>query len=105
MLGVLSDDELARYGEIARDQAEQELNRWWWQALLALGAVGALTWAAHKMMAAPTGATSWRPLIVAFGVSLALGYWPYRRIKNWALWKGHVKAVGAEQNRRRNWQG
>ena len=94
----LSDDELARYGEIARDQASAELSRWWVQAVLAFGAVCAFGWAAVRWGIEAAGFG--RAVVVAAGVGLLLAYSPYRRVKNWILWRRHCKAVSFEQERR-----
>jgi hypothetical protein len=103
LLDALTDDELARYGEIARDQASQELERWWLQAALALAAIGAVAWAAMRWSAAGVEATGvGRSAMVALGLAAVFGYWPYRRLKNWSLWRGHCKAVNAELARRRS---
>jgi hypothetical protein len=102
LLDALTDDELARYGEIARDQASQELERWWLQAALALAAIGAVAWAAVRWNAAGMETTGvGRSAMAALGVAAVCGYWPYRRLKNWSLWRGHCKAVSAELARRR----
>ena len=96
LLGVLTDDELARYGEIARDQATHELRNWGLQAALGLSALGAAAWGAAALDVGGLGRSAgW-----ALGVAAALGYWPYRRVKNWSLWQRHCKAVVAEQTRR-----
>jgi hypothetical protein len=102
LLDALTDDELARYGEIAHDQASQELERWWLQAALALAAVGAVAWAAMRWSAAGMEMTGiGRSAMAALGLAAVFGYWPYRRLKNWSLWRGHCKAVSAELARRR----
>ena len=102
LLGALNDDELARYGEIARDQAAHELERWWLQAMLAVAAVAAIGWAAVKWSAAGMEASGLgRSLMLALGLAAVLGYWPYRRARNWVLWTKHARAVSAEQARRR----
>jgi len=106
LLLVLSDDELARYGEIARDQAAAELSRWWLQAGLAMAAVAAFGWATARwgiagMEAIGVEAAGFgRAVVVALGIGLALAYSPYRRVRNWTLWQRHCKAVQAEQERR-----
>jgi hypothetical protein len=107
LLNVLSDDQLARYGEIARDQASAELSRWWLQALIALAAVlvfgfGVATWGIAGIEAGgiePEGFG--RSVVVALGIGLLLAYFPYRRVRNWKLWNAHCQAVAAEQSRRR----
>ncbi len=97
LLFVLTDDELARYGEIARDQARHEMRNWWWQAVLGLSALGAGVWGMTGLEGPGIGRSAgW-----ALGAAAALGYWPYRRVRNWSLWNRHVKAVGAEMARRK----
>ncbi len=108
MLGVLSDDELARYGEIARDQASAELSRWWVQAAMAIGALSAFVWATAKWGIAGLEALGVeaagfsKAVLLGIGVGVVLGYSPYRRMRNWTLWNRHCKAVRAEQERRLN---
>ena len=106
LLTVLTDDQLARYGEIARDQATAELSRWWWQAMLAVGAVSAFAWATAKWGIAGVETASievagfGRAVVLGLGLGFVLAYCPYRRLKNWTLWNQHCKAVRAEQERR-----
>ncbi len=106
LLDLLSDDELARYGEIARDQAQAELSRWWIQAGLLAGAISALAWATAKWGIAGTATLGveaqgfGRAVVVAGGLGLLLAYLPYRRVRNWTLWNRHCKAVRDEQRRR-----
>ena len=103
---MLSDDELARYGEIARDQAAAELSRWWLQGMLMLGALASLAWATVRWGIA--GVESGRVEVAGFGTgvmlgllgALALAYSPYRQVRNWTLWQRHCKAVLVEQERR-----
>jgi hypothetical protein len=111
LLDCLTDDQLARYGEIARDQAAAELSRWWLQVLFAVAAVGAFAWALSTwgvariegLEALGVEAEGFgRSVAFAFGLGLLLAYFPYRRVKNWLLWNAHCKAVAAEQSRRRN---
>ena len=106
LLNLLTDDELARYGEIARDQASAEQQRWWLQALLAAGAVASFLWATVKWGIAGIEAAGIEPagfgraVMLGLGLGLLLAYSPYRRIKNWTLWNRHCRAVLAEQQRR-----
>jgi hypothetical protein len=106
LLNVLSDDELARYGEIARDQAAAELSRWWVQVLLGCGALASFAWASVKWGIAGIQAVGIEAagfggaVIAAIGAGLMLAYPPYRRMRNWTLWRRHCKAVAAEQQRR-----
>jgi len=107
LLVALSDAELARYGEIARDQAKAELSRWWVQAGLLLGSIAAFWWATAKWGIAgsamlgvePQGFGRWVVLPAALGAALA--YPPYRRVRGWTMWNRHCKAVRDEQMRRR----
>src|SRR5262245_14394043 len=107
LLNALTDDELARYGEIARDQASAELERWWLPAMLALGALMSLSWATAKWGIAGMETVGvevsgfGRSVVLGIGLGLLLAYSPYRRIKNWTLWNRHCRAVLAEQERRR----
>jgi hypothetical protein len=106
LLLKLSDDELARYGEIARDQAAAEVSRWWVQAVLAVGALVAFGWAVLRWGIAGNGTTGieaagfGRAVAIAAGLGLLLAYSPYKRVKNWFLWRRHCKAVLFEQKRR-----
>ena len=108
LLLALTDDELARYGEVARDQAAHELRNWGLQAALAVAAVGCVAWAWARwgagIEAAGLDAECFRCVAAWFAIALALGYWPYRRVKNWSLWQRHVKAVNAERARRKDEQ-
>ncbi len=103
LLITLSDDELARYGEVARDQAAAELSRWWLQAVLAVAAIGAFGWAGARWSVAAAGieaAGLGRAVGLAIAGGLLLAYSPYRRVRNWTLWRRHCKAVLDEQERR-----
>ena len=106
LLMALSDDELARYGEIARDQATAELSRWWLQAGLAAGALASFAWALARWGIAGIGAAGieaagfGRAVALGLGIGLALAWSPYQRVRNWTLWRRHCRAVWAEQRRR-----
>jgi hypothetical protein len=97
LLAALSDDELVRYGEIARDQMRRELGDWWLQLLLTAGAVGSLVWMGWGVVTTGVG----RSTLLQLGLAVALGYWPYRKAKVRALWLSHCAAVDKEQDRRR----
>ena len=107
LLRALSDEELARYGEIARDQAALELTGWGWQLVLAIAALATMAWSVVKwgiagvqalgIEAAGLGSS----VALGLGSALALGYSPYRRVRNWTLWNRHCRAVLDEQERRR----
>lgn len=97
LLGALTDDELARYGEIAADQRRQEWRHAWAQLLLLGASLGCLAWAARSF--AMNGLT-WVGAASVLG-SCALGYWPYRQAVVRRLWRRHVRAVEREKARRR----
>ncbi|MEM1307357.1 MAG: hypothetical protein AAGG99_07520, partial [Pseudomonadota bacterium] len=98
LLSFLSDDELARYGEIARDQLDQEWQRGFLQALggitglaLMAGAAAALIW-------------GWVALWLAASVAIvgcAIDVWAWKKVKARRLWRSHIRAVADEQARRR----
>ena len=103
MLSTLSDDELARYGEIARDQAAAELTRWWLQVLLMIGAAVSFAVGIDRLVGERHGNASGggsHMIAVALTAGLVLAYSPYRRLRNWTLWRRHCKAVSSEQERR-----
>lgn len=96
LLGVLTDDELAKYGEVAQDQIDREL-RWRKAQIAAAVAAGALmVWVLIRLF--DTGAE--RALFYTLGLAAALVYWPYRGRRTRRLWQGHSAAVKAEQSRR-----
>jgi hypothetical protein len=96
LLGSLSDDELARYGEIARDQVARELQHRWLQAAFAVGALGSGLWTTWGVILAGFRGSA----LLTLGLAAALGYWPYRKAKTRRLWRVHCDAVRAEQARR-----
>ena len=97
LLGDLTDDELARCADIARDQMRRELRSWWVQILLAGGAAMSMLWMGWGLMI--SGVT--RSTLLPLGLSAVLSYWPYRKAKVRSLWQHHCDAVEAEQERRR----
>jgi hypothetical protein len=97
----LTDDELARYGQIANDQYRREVRWWWAQALLCLAAGGAVLWALRSLFLAGSG----RLALLMLGFSALLGYWPYRKAKSRRLWWGHYQTVVEEQQRRLSGRG
>jgi hypothetical protein len=54
LLGALTDDELARYGEIAADQRRQEWRHAWAQLLLSGASVAFLAWAVIGLTVKPS---------------------------------------------------
>lgn len=96
LLGVLTDDELVKYGEVAQDQIDREM-RWRKAQIAAAVAAGALmVWVLIRLFDA--GAE--RALFYTLGLAALLVYWPYRSRRTRRLWQGHSAAVEAEQSRR-----
>jgi hypothetical protein len=108
LLSILSDEELARFGEIAADQAALELEGWQWQVALLAGAAMATVWSAVKWGLAEIEALGVKDVgfgsgvVLGLGSAVALGYSPYRRVRNWTLWTRHGRSVRYEQERRRS---
>ena len=96
LLSTLTDDELDRYGEIAKDQRNLEYDRWWMQILCIVGAICALGWAVREMVA--SGGLRW--VLVLLAASLALAVWPFRKARMRRMWDRHCKAVSQEKARR-----
>jgi hypothetical protein len=103
LLTLLSDAELARYGEIAHDQATAEWSRWRIEGAVLLATAAALGgtvlyWGLDGLadLAAETsGARAMLGMVLG-----AMIYLPYRRAKNLKLWNRHCEAVRDEQRRR-----
>ena len=96
LLSSLTDEELSRYGEIARDQRNIEYDRWWAQVLCMLAAGGGLALAAREFWSGGITRTAVALLIAA----IAAGIWPYRKAKMRRLWGQHCQAVAQEKQRR-----
>ena len=97
MLQSLTDDELERYGDVARDQRKKELDHWWAQILSAVMASIALGYAVWLVFMGRSTFAAFCLLVVA----IVLGIWPYQKAKMRRLWQKHCKAVAAEQARRK----
>jgi hypothetical protein len=96
LLSFLSDDELARYGEIAKDQEAIEGNLRWLQ--IASVVVGTCLLVASGLVFS-SGASIGLAILLA-GVGIAAEVWPYKKAKARKMWAGHAAAVKAEQKRR-----
>ncbi|MEO1695061.1 MAG: hypothetical protein AAFR55_07475 [Pseudomonadota bacterium] len=97
LLSFLSDDELARYGDIARDQLDQE-----WQRGL-LQALGGITGLALMAGAAAALIWGWVALWLAVSVAIvgcAIDVWAWKKVKARRLWRSHIRAVADEHARR-----
>lgn len=98
LLGALTDEELARYGEIAGDQVRLERERWRLQVLLVIGAL--VVFVAGVVILYKGGVTF--AGLATVGLSAALGYWPYQKARMRRLWTGHRQAVETELEGRRS---
>ena len=98
LLQSLTDDELKRYGEVARDQRNKELDHWWAPILSAVIASIALGYAVWLVVMGRSTLAAFCLLVV----TIVLGIWPYQKAKMRSLWQKHCKAVAAEQARRKN---
>ncbi len=96
LLGALTDDELRRYAEIARDQRNIEYERWWAQVLLWVAAAASFGFAVWQLTVA--GLTTL--VVLAMLAAVAAGYWPYRKVQMRRLWQRHCEAVARELARR-----
>lgn len=96
LLSSLSDDELSRYGEIARDQHALEYGNWWGQIGCMLASIAALVWGSWRLVVSGMTAET----ILAMVAAVVLGYWPWRKVRTRRLWQGHCEAVAREQARR-----
>ena len=97
LLTSLTDEELARYGEIAADQRRQEWRHAWAQVLLGIAAVAGVVWALRTMA---LNGLSWGPA-AGLALGFACAYWPYRQWVVRKLWRRHLVAVEREKARRR----
>ncbi len=97
LLGVLSDEELGQYGELALDQARKESQRAALHAVMLLAAMCLIAWASWTIY--HDGQTGWLVYLalVAGGV---LVYLPWQSLKVRKLWLGHHARVEEEVARR-----
>ena len=97
LLASLTEDEVARYMQVATDQIRRE-ERWW--ALKIASALTALVlWALLVRQGFAAGFGKW--VIAGLGLALAMGYWPWRVMKCRQLWQRHYDAAHAELSSRR----
>ena len=96
LLQSLTDDELDRYGEIALDQRNVELDHWWAQVLSMVGACVAFGCAVWAFIIGESVSIALFFVLVA----IVLGVWPYQKAKMRSLWGKHCKAVAEEKARR-----
>jgi hypothetical protein len=98
LLESLTDDEVARYMGVARDQVKLEERHWVVKAGSAVIAVllaVVLAWQALRL-----GFTRWH--FGGLGLAFAMGYWPWRVFACRRLWLKHFDAAKAELARRQS---
>ncbi|MEL6872141.1 MAG: hypothetical protein AAFO62_04960 [Pseudomonadota bacterium] len=96
LLSSLSDEELAKYGEIVVDQAAIEWQR---AAAQVVCAIAALSLTAASLYLGLAGAAT-RTALATGALGLGVGYWPWRKARTRRLWKTHHEAVAREKERR-----
>ncbi len=96
LLAELTDDELAKYGEIARDQRNLELERPGLQILC--GVVALLALAIGISEGVQNGMTVLAVICMALGG--VLGFWLFQKSRTRRFWNKHCAAVVNEKTRR-----
>ncbi|MBX9926770.1 MAG: hypothetical protein K2Y05_10465 [Hyphomicrobiaceae bacterium] len=97
LLEELTDEEVARYMDVARDQLNHEERLAWLKVALAATAAALVAYdLAHGYR---NGITSWH--VGVLGLAAVLGYWPWKVRAYRRLWMKHVAAAKAELARRR----
>jgi hypothetical protein len=96
LLSALTDEELDRYGEIARDQRNLEFEKAWAQGLCVIGAFIAFGFAVREVI--NQGVT--QACVALLLAAAALGFWPYQKARMRWLWNQHCAAVAREKARR-----
>lgn len=96
LLSSLSDDQLLRYGEIARDQKQLEWNN---AALQGLAIGGAVVLVA-AIVAEIYAGWSWYYVGLTALIAGACANFPWQKHRMRSLWTRHIKAVEQERLRR-----
>ncbi len=97
LLEELTDEEVTRYMDIARDQLNHEERLAWLKVSLATIAAALVAYdLAHGYR---NGITTWH--VVGLALAALLGYWPWKVRAYRRLWMKHVAATKAELARRR----
>ncbi len=96
LLSSLSDEEVARYMDVARDQIRNEEQLSGLKIASAIGGAVVVAWFVWQGLT--TGFGKW--VIAGLGLGLAMGYWPWRVSKCKALWQNHFDAARAELAKR-----
>ena len=96
LLSSLSDEQLTRYGDIARDQQTLEWNNALMQALALAGALALLAAGVAEVLAG----WSWQLIVLTVAAAAICGNFPWQKHRMRRLWGRHLRAVKAEQARR-----
>ncbi|MCH9806436.1 MAG: hypothetical protein K0U74_01770 [Alphaproteobacteria bacterium] len=97
LLGVLTDEELTQYGQMALDQVRRETSRNLIYGLMVIAGLALIAWAAWTIYG--IGETGWL-VYLALGAAGILVYLPWRSVKTRKLWLGHYERVKQELARR-----
>jgi len=92
----LTDDELAKYGKIAKDQRDLEFERLGMQILCGLGMLLVLAIGVYEAL--QNGATNLAVICIILAV--VLGFWLLQKSRTRRFWNKHCAAVVREQTRR-----
>jgi len=96
LLLSLTDDEVARYMSVARDQIAIEDRHKGLKIASAVGGIAAIAWFAMQgFSGALRGST-----IAGIALGLAMVYWPWRVLQCKQLWQKHFDAAREELTRR-----
>lgn len=97
LLGVLTEEELDQYGQMAMDQVRRETRRGVLHALMLIAAVALITVAGWRIYF--TGELGWLVVLALASAGLFV-YIPWRSVKTRKLWLGHYERVKQEIARR-----
>ncbi|MEM7774012.1 MAG: hypothetical protein AAF732_00275 [Pseudomonadota bacterium] len=93
LLSFLSDEELARYGDIARDQKQLEWNNALLQAVALAGSAALIFAIAAEVYAG----WSWELIALTAILAGACANFPWQKHRMRRLWARHITAVEREQ--------
>lgn len=96
LLGVMTEDELRQYGQVATDQMAQVDNRFPVRLAFLVGCGFLALWGLWKDFTAGIGFATiyW---VLPFGLAV---YWQYRSVRFRRLWSEHFAVVNGELARR-----
>ncbi|KUO58080.1 MAG: hypothetical protein APF80_08640 [Alphaproteobacteria bacterium BRH_c36] len=99
LLGVLTEEELAQYAQMALDQVRRETSRAALHVALLLSGVGLMGWAGWTIYRLGEVGSLVYLALAAAGVCI---YIPWRSVKTRKLWLGHYVRVKQELSRRQD---